>query len=50
MFQEESHEGTLLPRRVAFEAKGSVTETVLTDLKMEGSCGEVLRQAIAAVR
>ncbi len=35
---------------VGFEAKGSTTETVLTNLKMEGSSGKVLRQAIAAVR
>lgn len=35
---------------VGFEAKGSTIETVLTDLKMEGSSGKVLRQAIAATR
>lgn len=35
---------------VGFEAKGSVTETVMTNLKMEGSSGKALRQAIAAVR
>ena len=35
---------------VGFEAKGSTTETVLTNLKVEGSSGKVLRQAIAAVR
>jgi threonine dehydrogenase-like Zn-dependent dehydrogenase len=35
---------------VGFEAKGSTVETVLTDLKMEGSSGKVLRQAIAATR
>lgn len=35
---------------VGFEAKGSVLETVLTDLKLEGSSGKVLRQAIAATR
>ncbi|WP_313353385.1 zinc-dependent alcohol dehydrogenase [Kosakonia cowanii] len=35
---------------VGFEAKGSTTETVLSTLKIEGSSGKVLRQAIAAVR
>lgn len=35
---------------VGFEAKGSALETVLTDLKLEGSSGKVLRQAIAATR
>lgn len=35
---------------VGFEAKGSTIETVLTDLKMEGSSGKSLRQAIAATR
>ncbi len=35
---------------VGFEAKGSTTETVLTTLKLEGSSGAVLRQAIAATR
>lgn len=35
---------------VGFEAKGSTLETVLTTLKLEGSSGEVLRQAIAATR
>ncbi len=35
---------------VGFEAKGSITETVLTTLKLEGSSGAALRQAIAAVR
>lgn len=35
---------------VGFEAKGSVTETVLTSLKIEASVGKVLRQCIAAVR
>ena len=35
---------------VGFEAKGSTTETVMTNLKMEGSSGAALRQAIAAVR
>lgn len=35
---------------VGFEAKGSVTETVLSTLKIEGSSGKVLRQCIAAVR
>ncbi len=35
---------------VGFEAKGSTVETVLATLKLEGSSGEVLRQAIAATR
>ena len=35
---------------VGFEAKGSALETVLTDLKMEGSSGKALRQAIAMTR
>ena len=35
---------------VGFEAKGSALETVLTDLKMEGSSGKALRQCIAATR
>lgn len=35
---------------VGFEAKGSTLETVLTDLKLEGSSGKALRQAIAATR
>ena len=35
---------------VGFEAKGSPIETVLTTLKVEGSSGQVLRQAIAATR
>ncbi len=35
---------------VGFEAKGSVTETVLTTLKLEGSSGAALRQCIAATR
>jgi threonine dehydrogenase-like Zn-dependent dehydrogenase len=35
---------------VGFEAKGSVLETMLTDIKLEGSSGKVLRQCIAAVR
>ncbi|WP_318373529.1 zinc-dependent alcohol dehydrogenase [Enterobacter sp.] len=35
---------------VGFEAKGSLTETVLSNLKLEGSSGKVLRQGIAAVR
>ncbi|MEW7311182.1 zinc-dependent alcohol dehydrogenase [Buttiauxella gaviniae] len=35
---------------VGFEAKGSLTETVLTSLKLEGSSGKALRQCIAAVR
>ncbi|HEV7672226.1 MAG TPA: zinc-dependent alcohol dehydrogenase [Thermoanaerobaculia bacterium] len=35
---------------VGFEAKGSALETVMTDLKLEGSSGKVLRQAIAATR
>jgi threonine dehydrogenase-like Zn-dependent dehydrogenase len=35
---------------VGFEAKGSTIETVLTNLKIEGSSGKALRQCIAAVR
>ena len=35
---------------VGFEAKGSVTETVMTNLKLEGSSGAALRQCIAATR
>ena len=35
---------------VGFGAKGSALETVLTDLKMEGSSGKALRQAIAMTR
>ncbi len=35
---------------VGFEAKGSALETVLTNLKLEGSSGKALRQCIAAVR
>ena len=35
---------------VGFEAKGSTTETVLATLKLEGSSGQVLRQAMAATR
>lgn len=35
---------------VGFEAKGSVLETVMTDLKLEGSSGKALRQCMAAVR
>ncbi|MEL4016087.1 zinc-dependent alcohol dehydrogenase [Dryocola clanedunensis] len=35
---------------VGFEAKGSMTETILTTLKIEGSSGKALRQCIAAVR
>jgi threonine dehydrogenase-like Zn-dependent dehydrogenase len=35
---------------VGFEAKGSTTETVLTNLKLEGSSGAALRQCIAAAR
>ncbi len=35
---------------VGFEAKGSAVETTLTAMKIEGSSGKVLRQAIAATR
>ena len=35
---------------VGFEAKGSMLETVLTNLKIEGSSGAALRQCMAAVR
>ncbi|HWM28099.1 MAG TPA: zinc-dependent alcohol dehydrogenase [Woeseiaceae bacterium] len=35
---------------VGFEAKGSTTETILANLKIEGSSGKALRQCIASVR
>jgi len=35
---------------VGFEAKGSALETLLTNLKLEGSSGHALRQAIASTR
>ncbi|NZA26411.1 glutathione-dependent formaldehyde dehydrogenase [Luteimonas sp. SJ-92] len=35
---------------VGFEAKGSAVETVMTNLKLEGSSGKALRQCIAATR
>lgn len=35
---------------VGFEAKGSALETALTSLKLEGSSGKAIRQAIAATR
>jgi len=35
---------------VGFEAKGSTVETVLTAMKLEGSSGKAVRQAIAATR
>lgn len=35
---------------VGFEAKGSMIETLMTNLKIEGSSGKVLRQAMAATR
>jgi threonine dehydrogenase-like Zn-dependent dehydrogenase len=35
---------------VGFKAKGSATETLLTNLKLEGSSGKALRQCLAAVR
>ena len=35
---------------VGFEAKGSMLETIMTNLKIEGSSGAALRQCIAAVR
>jgi threonine dehydrogenase-like Zn-dependent dehydrogenase len=35
---------------IGFEAKGSALETVMTNLKIEGSSGYALRQCIAAVR
>ncbi len=35
---------------VGFEAKGSTLETALTNLKLEGSSGQTLRQCIAATR
>jgi threonine dehydrogenase-like Zn-dependent dehydrogenase len=35
---------------VGFEAKGSTLETVLTTMRLEGSSGKALRQAMAATR
>ncbi|PTQ83061.1 glutathione-independent formaldehyde dehydrogenase [Nitrosospira multiformis] len=35
---------------IGFEAKGSALETVMTNLKLEGSSGVALRQCMAAVR
>lgn len=35
---------------VGFEAKGSALETMMTNLKLEGSSGKAIRQCIAAVR
>jgi threonine dehydrogenase-like Zn-dependent dehydrogenase len=35
---------------VGFDAKGSVADSVLTNLGLEGSSGQALRQALAAVR
>ncbi|QYF94294.1 glutathione-dependent formaldehyde dehydrogenase [Massilia sp. PAMC28688] len=35
---------------VGFEAKGSTVETVMTNMKLEGSSGKTLRQCIAATR
>lgn len=35
---------------IGFEAKGSMLETIMTNLKIEGSSGAALRQCIAAVR
>lgn len=35
---------------VGFEAKGSVLETAMTNLKLEGSSGQALRHCIASVR
>lgn len=35
---------------VGFEAKGNVTETILSNLKREGCSGKALRQCIVAVR
>lgn len=35
---------------VGFEAKGSAIETMMTTLKLEGSSGQALRQAMAATR
>lgn len=35
---------------IGFEAKGSALETVMANLKLEGSSGKALRQCIAAVR
>ena len=35
---------------IGFEAKGSMLETIMTNLKIEGSSGAALRQCMAAVR
>src|SRR5436190_8371454 len=35
---------------VGFEAKGSLSDTVMTNMRLEGSSGKALRWAIAAVR
>lgn len=35
---------------VGFEAKGSALETALTAVKLEGSSGKAIRQAMAATR
>jgi threonine dehydrogenase-like Zn-dependent dehydrogenase len=35
---------------IGFEAKGSMVETVLTNIRLEGSSGQALRQAISATR
>jgi len=40
----------ILPGAVGFEAKGSTLETALTAVKLEGSSGASVRQAIAATR
>jgi len=51
IIEQTSHRGVDgVVDAVGFEAKGSTLETVMTDLKLEGSSGKALRQCIAAVR
>jgi threonine dehydrogenase-like Zn-dependent dehydrogenase len=35
---------------IGFEARGSIVETVLTNIRLEGSSGKALREAVAATR
>ncbi len=49
--QTDGHRGVdAVIDAIGFEAKGSLIETVLTNLKLEGSSGAALRQCMAAVR
>ena len=49
--QTEGHRGVdSVIDAIGFEAKGSMLETIMTNLKIEGSSGAALRQCIAAVR